>query len=116
MEEYLVRFVIGGLVVSAFAVLGDIFRPKSFAGLFGAAPSIALCTLALALSSQGARYVITEGRAMIIGAVALFFYGICVCQLMQRWKMRALPATMLSLIVWAMVALGGGATLLANPS
>ena len=116
MEEYLVRFCIGGLVVSAFAVLGDIFRPKSFAGLFGAAPSIALCTLALALSGQGARYVMLEGRAMIIGAAGLFFYGICVCQLMQRWKMRALPATALSLVVWAIIAVGGGATLLAGPS
>ena len=39
MTEYLVRFLVGGVVVSAFAMLGDILRPKSFAGLFGAAPS-----------------------------------------------------------------------------
>ena len=36
--EYLVRFLVGGIVVSAFAVLGDLLRPKSFAGLFGALP------------------------------------------------------------------------------
>jgi hypothetical protein len=35
----------GGIAVSAFAVLGDSLRPKSFARLFGAAPSIALATL-----------------------------------------------------------------------
>jgi hypothetical protein len=40
--EYLVRFLAGGIVVSAFAELGDVLRPKSFAGLFGAAPSVAL--------------------------------------------------------------------------
>jgi hypothetical protein len=39
MTESLVRFLAGGTVVSAFAMLGDILRPKSFAGLFGAAPS-----------------------------------------------------------------------------
>ena len=39
MTEYIVRFLIGGVAVSAFAMLGDILRPKSFAGLFGAAPS-----------------------------------------------------------------------------
>lgn len=111
MEEYLLRFFIGGLAVSAFAVLGDIFRPKSFAGLFGAAPSIALCTIALAFSSHGGRYVMVEGRSMIIGAVGLFFYGVCVCWLMQRGKMRALPATVISLIVWAIVAVGGWAAL-----
>jgi hypothetical protein len=38
MTEYIVRFLVGGAVVSAFAMLGDVLRPKSFAGLFGAAP------------------------------------------------------------------------------
>jgi hypothetical protein len=46
--DYLLRFAAGGLIVSAFAVLGDVLRPKSFAGLFGAAPSVALATLSLA--------------------------------------------------------------------
>ena len=49
MSEYLVRFLIGGVVVSAFAMLGDMLRPKSFAGLFGAAPSVALGTLGIAI-------------------------------------------------------------------
>jgi hypothetical protein len=31
MAEYLIRLLVGGLAVSAFAVLGDVFRPKSFA-------------------------------------------------------------------------------------
>ena len=47
MKETLLRFFIGGAVVSAFALLGDLFKPKSFAGLFGAAPSVALATLGL---------------------------------------------------------------------
>ena len=42
MTEYIVRFLVGGAVVSAFAMLGDVLRPKCFAGLFGAAPSVAL--------------------------------------------------------------------------
>jgi hypothetical protein len=33
MTEYVIRFLVGG------AVLGDLLRPKSFAGLLGAAPS-----------------------------------------------------------------------------
>src|ERR1700761_2563230 len=31
--EYAVRFLAGGLIVSAFAILADVLRPKSFAGL-----------------------------------------------------------------------------------
>jgi hypothetical protein len=42
MSDLVIRFLVGGLVVSLFAMLSDALRPKSFAGLFGAAPSIAL--------------------------------------------------------------------------
>ena len=54
MLEYGLRFLAGGIAVSAFAALGDALRPKSFAGLFGAAPSIALATLLITLSHKGA--------------------------------------------------------------
>ena len=50
MAELVFRFLIGGAVVSFFAVFAEIFRPKSFAGLFGAAPSIALATIGIAIA------------------------------------------------------------------
>jgi len=53
--ELLVRFLVGGALVSVFALLGDLFEPKSFSGLFGAAPSVAIATLALTPSSPRAR-------------------------------------------------------------
>jgi hypothetical protein len=31
------RFIVGGTVVSVFALVGDLLKPKSLAGLFGAA-------------------------------------------------------------------------------
>jgi hypothetical protein len=68
--EYLVRFMIGGLFVTAFAVLGDVLKPKSFAGLFAAAPSVALASLLLTLHHQGRAYAASEAQAMIGGAVA----------------------------------------------
>ena len=48
MTEYVIRFLVSGAVVSAFAMLGDLLRPKSFAGLSDAAPSVALATLGIA--------------------------------------------------------------------
>jgi hypothetical protein len=36
---------------------------------------------------------------MMAGAVALVIYSIVVCHLLMRARMRALPATMLSLVV-----------------
>lgn len=106
MTEYIVRFLVGGAVVSAFAMLGDVLRPKSFAGLFGAAPSVALATLGIAVYQHGAGYAATQSRSMIAGAIALGVYAVAVCQLLIRARLRAAPATLLSLVVWLVVALG----------
>jgi hypothetical protein len=106
MEEFLLRFFIGGVAVSAFAALGDVLRPKSFAGLFGAAPSIALATLALTLWKQGGDYAAIEARSMILGALALALYSWCVCQLLMRLNWSALTATVSMLVVWLALALG----------
>ncbi|WP_407158637.1 DUF3147 family protein [Bradyrhizobium sp. STM 3557] len=115
MSEYVIRFLVGGVVVSAFAMLGDVLRPKSFAGLFGAAPSVALATLGIALYRHGADYAAVQSQAMMAGALALAVYSVIVCQLLVRSRLRALPATLLSLVVWLVVAVGllaiaGGAT------
>jgi hypothetical protein len=104
--EYLARFLVGGLAVSAFAVLGDMIRPKGFAGLFGAAPSVALATLGIALWQRGASYAATQGEAMMLGAIALLIYSIVVCQILMRRRWNALPVTIASLLVWLAVAIG----------
>lgn len=106
MTEYLVRFLVGGVVVSAFAVLGDVLRPKSFAGLFGAAPSVALATLGIAVYRHGAGYAAIQSHSMVAGALALCIFSVVVCQLLVRARLRAAPATLLALIVWLAAALG----------
>ncbi len=106
MTEYLVRFLVGGAIVSAFAMLGELLRPKSFAGLFGAAPSVALATLGVAVATHGVDYAALESRSMMFGAVALSLYSVAVCQLLIRMQMRALPASLLATSVWLVVALG----------
>ena len=35
--DLLWRFLLGGAIVSLFALLGDVVRPKRFAGIFGGA-------------------------------------------------------------------------------
>jgi hypothetical protein len=104
--EYVIRFVAGGMLVSAFAALGDMLRPKSFAGLFGAAPSVALATLGPAFWRQGGSYVAIEGRSMVLGAIALAVYAFVVCQLLARLRWSALTSTAVAAVVWFAVALG----------
>ncbi|HKO20893.1 MAG TPA: DUF3147 family protein [Acidobacteriaceae bacterium] len=106
MKDILLRFVIGGTVVSLFAMLGDVFRPKSFAGLFGAAPSIALATIGLTIASKGKAYAAIEARSMILGALAFCIYAAVVSSVLWRGKFSALKTTVALLPVWFCVALG----------
>jgi hypothetical protein len=86
----LIRLFAGGIVVSAFSLLADVLRPKSFAGLFGAAPSVALVSLSLAIPTQGPGYVATEGRSMMIGAAALCAFGVALVHLLMKARLSAL--------------------------
>ena len=104
--EYLIRFLVGCAVVSLFATAGDVLRPKSFAGLFGAAPSVALPTLTLAFLKNGGSYVATEGRSMILGGVGLAVYIFVVCQLIMRVRCSALTSTSAAIVAWLVVAIG----------
>jgi uncharacterized membrane protein (GlpM family) len=104
--DYVIRFLAGGLVVSLFAVVGDVLRPKSFAGLFGAAPSVALATLTLTSWKEGGAYVAIEGRSMIIGAIALAAYSFLVRQLLMRVRCSALAATTAAVVAWLVIAVG----------
>jgi hypothetical protein len=106
LKEILLRFLVGGLFVSAFAILGDVLKPKRFAGLFGAAPSVALATLVLTISSKGKQYASMEARSMIAGGFAFLIYSCCVCFFMMRFKWPALSVTLLFIAVWFVTAFG----------
>jgi len=106
MIEIFVRFLLGGAVVSAFAILGDVFKPKSFAGLFGAAPSVALATLGLAVATEGPSYAAIEARSMMVGAIAFFFYASVVSWILMRYRFKALWVTLGVMPLWFVVSFG----------
>ena len=102
--EWFIRFLVGGAMVSLFALAGDILRPKGFAGLFSAAPSVALATLALTVTREGPFYASLEARSMVLGAVALVIYAAgCVYSMAKRHN-KAGPTCVAMLLVWAAVA------------
>ena len=104
--DLLLRFFIGGVVVSVFALGGDLLRPRSFAGLFGAAPSVALATLGLTIAHEGRAYAAVECHSMLIGAVALGLYAWAVCQLLVRRNVAPLPAALYGIGIWFGAAFG----------
>jgi Protein of unknown function (DUF3147) len=106
VKEILLRIIVGGVVVSAFSVLGDLLKPKSFAGLFGAAPSVALATIVLTVTKDGRAYASTEARSMILGSVAFFVYASVVSRLLMRRRMKVLAATSAGILLWFGCAFG----------
>ncbi|QNI33351.1 DUF3147 family protein [Alloacidobacterium dinghuense] len=106
MSTLLLRFLIGGFVVSFFATLGDVLRPKSFAGLFGAAPSIALATLGLSIHEHGKPYTAFEARSMLFGAVAFFVYAALTSWVLRRFRPNTLLTTLTLMPFWFAVSIG----------
>jgi Protein of unknown function (DUF3147) len=106
MIEMLVRFAVGGAVVSFFALLGDMLRPKSFAGLFSAAPSIALATVALTIHESGRAYASEEAKTMLLGSAAFLIYSALTSFLLRRCKTSAVMASFALLPVWFAVSFG----------
>ena len=106
MLQYLLRFVIGGVIVSAFAALGGIVKPKSFAGLFGASPSVALATLGLTIHGSGKQFASAESCSMIAGALAFCLYASVSCHLLAKRRLSAATVSIGGLGLWLVAALG----------
>jgi hypothetical protein len=84
-RELILRFVVGGAVVSGFALVGELWKPKTFCGVFGSAPSVAIVSLALAFAHKGAAYVRDEAPGMMMGAAGMLVYtAACVVAARRR--------------------------------
>jgi hypothetical protein len=106
LPELCVRFVVGGLLVSSFSLLGDLFSPKSFAGLFAGAPSVALASMLLTLHQKGAPYVAVEARSMVLGAIGFVLYAVCLSASLHRRRTRPGRSAVLLLPLWFALTAG----------
>ncbi len=103
--ELVARFLVGGVAVTTFAALGDVFKPRTFAGLFSAAPSVAIATLALTLDSKGARYAAIEGHCMVFGAVAMGVYALACAWVVRVDKLSPWLGALVLWALWLVAAL-----------
>src|SRR4051794_19032002 len=63
-----VKALNGGLFVVAFALVGEVLEPKRFAGLFSAAPSVALANLSVTIIDKGPGDARQNAIGMLVGA------------------------------------------------
>ena len=106
MREIIIRFLVGGAFVSAFAALGNVFKPKSFAGLFGAAPAVALATITLTAATMGTSYVSTESRSMTAGAIGFFIYASCFSWVLMHRRRGAFFVATAAIPIWFAIVFG----------
>lgn len=99
----IVRALAGGTLVVAFSLLGEMLKPKWAAGLFSAAPSIALGSLAATVVSKGDLQASAASLGMAFGAAGFVAFAACVRPLMNRWS--AVAASLIACAVWITVAL-----------
>ena len=86
------------------SVLRDIFRPKRLAGIFAAAPTIALASCCLTAYKHGDAFVSTEARSMVAGGLAFFVYACFVSFVLMRYRPRSLVAAGSLAPIWFIIS------------
>ncbi len=94
----LLKGLLGGALVVAFATLGERLRPQSFAGVFAAAPSIALASLAIVAITKGSGDMAEAARGMVIGAAAMAVAALVAIDAVRRF--RALRGSAVAVGAW----------------
>ncbi len=100
----IVKALAGGSLVVVFALLSESLHPKRFAGLFGAAPAVAIAGLAVTLVSKGVTDAHDDSLGMIAGSVGMAAYACATVLLLKRAP--SLIASVAGLAVWLGVAVG----------
>jgi hypothetical protein len=98
------RGLAGGALVVTFALVSEVTRPKLFSGLFAAAPSVALASLAITVVSDGTAKAEKASVGMAVGAVGLAACAVVAAAVIPR--LEALRGSLVAGGAWAVVALG----------
>jgi uncharacterized membrane protein (GlpM family) len=97
-----IKALAGGALVVAFALVSEAVSPKRFAGLFAAAPAVALASLTITVLTKGAGEAQKSGVTMMAGAAAMSVYAAVVVALLRRTGSKAGAAAAMG--VWTAVA------------
>jgi uncharacterized membrane protein (GlpM family) len=97
-----IKGVAGGGLVVAFALLSEALSPKRFAGLFSAAPAVAIAGLTVTLLDKGSHSAHESAVGMLAGSAGMIAYAAAVVPLLRR--MRASAAAAVALGAWLALA------------
>lgn len=98
------RGLAGGLLVVAFALIAEVVDPKAFAGLFAAAPSVAVASLAITVLTESASEARQSAVGMVVGGIGMA--ACCVAAVGAIPRLKALWGSVAAVAGWGLVALG----------
>lgn len=98
----IVKAFAGGTLVVVFSLISESVQPKRFAGLFGAAPAVAIAGLAVTVVSKGIVDARDNSLGMIAGCAGMAAYAAVTVLLLKRWA--PLTSSVAGLAVWLAVA------------
>jgi Protein of unknown function (DUF3147) len=98
-----IKALVGGTAVVAFAAIGEFLRPRGLAGIFAAAPSVAIGSLAVTVIASGASSGANQLTGMVAGAAALTAYCLVGAESVKRFG--ALKGALTAIAPWFAVAI-----------
>lgn len=93
----------GGILVVAFALVAETLIPKRFAGLFAAAPSIAIANLIVVAVADGDSEADASADGMLIGAGAMS--AACLAGTLVMRRANALRGAATVCVLWSLIAI-----------
>ena len=96
--EIVLKALIGGVLVVAFAALAETLSPKRFAGVFAAAPTISVGSLVVTVAYSGSSDARRACAGMVAGALGFIAYCLLAPEVVQRFG--ALRGSAITLTAW----------------
>lgn len=96
------KAIAGGSMVVLFTLVSDRLKPKTLAGIFSGAPSVALASLALIAVAMGSTKAAEAAHSMIAGAAGLVAF--CVVAVVLEQRAGSITSSAVAWLAWALVA------------
>jgi hypothetical protein len=98
------RGLAGGALVVTFALISEVVTPKAFSGLFSAAPSVAVASLAITIVAENPVKARQATVGMVVGGVAMAVC--CVLAAVAIPRIGSLRGSLTAWLGWVAVDLG----------
>jgi Protein of unknown function (DUF3147) len=98
------RGLAGGTLVVIFALIGEAVSPKAFAGLFSAAPSVAIASLIIIVATEGQAAAQQASAGMMVGGLAMI--ACCILAAATIPRIQSLKGSLAAWACWLAADLG----------